>query len=111
MNPVEMEKDMVEKGHVKAATKAKAYMLDKNVKAVLAAEYMKARESHSQGDSEQVALTTLAYIEAVREAADALEAAETAKVEHDALIAKFEAWRTLTASRREQIRQGVYADS
>ncbi len=108
MNPVELEKELIELGLEKARTKAQAYMLEKAVKGVYAEQYMKARGDKTQGDAAQIAYTTEAYREAVRSAAEALDAAEAARVRHDALVAKFQAWQSLNASRREQIKKGIY---
>ena len=108
MNPVELERDLVELGLEKARTKAAAFLLDKEVKSVEAIEYKRARGSETQGDAAMTARASESYRDACQKAAEAIERAEAARVRHDALMAKFEAWRSLSASKREQIRQGVF---
>ena len=111
MIPQELQEQMVTLGKEKARTKAVAYLAEKAVKGAYAEAYMQARGSNSQGDAAQIAYTMETYQEAVEASARAMEEAEVAKVEHDAFIARFEGWRSLNASRREQVRAGVYADA
>lgn len=108
MIPNELEEKMVSLGLEKAKAKGEAFMLEKALKGVYAEQYMKARTDKSQGDAAQIAYTTDAYRLAVSAAADAVDRAEASKVRYDAFVARFEAWRSLNSSRREQIKQGVH---
>lgn len=103
MSPNDLETELIRLGDDKAKTKAEAYMLEKAVKGVYAEQYMRARGDKSQGDASQVAYTTNEYQEAVRAAADSIDRSEAAKVRYDALMAKFEMWRSVESTKRAEM--------
>lgn len=103
MTPSELQQEFNRLGSEKAEYRAKAYLLEKQVKSVQAEQYMKARADKSQGDADQYALTTPEYKAALEAAAFATGAAETAKVRYDALMAKFDMWRTMESTKRAEM--------
>ena len=110
MIPAELEARILELGHIKAAARAKAFLLEKELKSTYGEAYARIRDidGKTQGDAQQMAYAAKDYREAVKRAHDALHESEVARVNYDALYARFEAWRSLNASQREQIKQGVY---
>lgn len=109
MNPEQLEHQLLELGNEMAAARAKSYLLEKELKAVYAIAYQKLRDDgRTQGDAQQMAYGDPEYRSAVREAHQALHDADEARVRYDALNARFKAWQSLNASRREQMKQGIY---